>query len=111
MKMNPVLVLIVLFLGHHAFGIWGVLLAVPVTHYFITHVAGVLPISPRRGLGKAGGRGARGSVGECEFEAVVDGSDSTPSPTTPYPTAACPTTPIAATPSPARSVRVRPGSN
>ncbi len=48
MKMNPVLVLIVLFLGHHLFGVWGVLLAVPVTNYFITHVAGLQPSRPRR---------------------------------------------------------------
>lgn len=41
MKMNPVLTLIVLFLGHHLFGIWGVLLAVPVTYYFLTHIAGL----------------------------------------------------------------------
>ena len=43
MKMNPVLTLIVLFLGHHVAGIWGMLLAVPVTYYFITHVAGLRP--------------------------------------------------------------------
>jgi predicted PurR-regulated permease PerM len=41
MKMNPILTLIVLFLGHHLFGIWGVLLAVPVTFYFLTHIAGL----------------------------------------------------------------------
>lgn len=97
MKMNPVLVLIVLFLGHHAFGIWGVLLAVPVTHYFITHVAGVLPVPTRRSRRGCGG------PDESEFEAVYDGSDSTPSPTTPCPATAVPATPVPSTPSPVGS--------
>jgi len=41
LKLNPVLVLIILYVGHHAFGIWGMLLGVPVTYYFIHDVFGV----------------------------------------------------------------------
>lgn len=41
MKLNPVLVLIILLVGHHAFGLWGMLLGVPVTYYFIHDVFGV----------------------------------------------------------------------
>lgn len=41
MKLNPVLTLIVLFVGHHFFGVWGMLLGIPVASYFITHVAGL----------------------------------------------------------------------
>lgn len=40
-KLNPVLVLIILFVGYHLFGIWGVLLGVPVTQYFLHHVFGL----------------------------------------------------------------------
>jgi predicted PurR-regulated permease PerM len=40
-KLNPVLVLIILFAAYHLFGIWGVLLGVPVTQYFLHHVFGV----------------------------------------------------------------------
>ncbi|HEX5057531.1 MAG TPA: AI-2E family transporter [Gammaproteobacteria bacterium] len=40
-KLNPVLVLMILFVGYHLFGIWGVLLGVPVTQYFLHHVFGV----------------------------------------------------------------------
>lgn len=41
LKINPVIVLIILFIGHHAFGVWGMLLGVPVAHYFIHYVFGV----------------------------------------------------------------------
>jgi predicted PurR-regulated permease PerM len=41
LKINPVIVLIILFVGHHAFGIWGMILGVPVAHYFIHDVFGV----------------------------------------------------------------------
>jgi predicted PurR-regulated permease PerM len=40
-KLNPVLVLMILFVGYHLFGIWGVLLGVPVTQYFLHHVFGL----------------------------------------------------------------------
>ncbi len=48
LKLNPVLVLIILFIGHHAFGVWGMLLGVPVAHYFIHDVFGVPIWSERR---------------------------------------------------------------
>ena len=48
LKINPVLVLIILFIGHHAFGVWGMLLGVPVAHYFIHDVFGVPIWSERR---------------------------------------------------------------
>lgn len=38
MKLNPVLVLIILFVGHHFFGVWGMVLGVPVTYYFLYYV-------------------------------------------------------------------------
>ena len=41
LKLNPVIVLIILFVGHHMFGLWGMLLGVPVAHYFIHDVFGV----------------------------------------------------------------------
>ncbi len=41
LKINPVIVLIILFVGHHAFGLWGMLLGVPVSYYFIHDVFGV----------------------------------------------------------------------
>lgn len=54
MKLNPVLVVIILYVGHHFFGLWGMLLGVPVAFYFIHYVFAV-PIEPttepiRRGL-------------------------------------------------------------
>jgi predicted PurR-regulated permease PerM len=55
MKINPVLVLIILFLGHHLFGIWGVLLGVPVAHYFIHDVFGVPVWSEKRMAPPPGG--------------------------------------------------------
>ena len=45
LKLNPVLTLIILFVGYHAFGLWGMLLGVPVARYFIHDVLGV----PMRG--------------------------------------------------------------
>jgi predicted PurR-regulated permease PerM len=41
LKLNPVLVLMILFIGHKAFGLWGMLLGVPVAYYFIHYVFGV----------------------------------------------------------------------
>jgi predicted PurR-regulated permease PerM len=41
LKLNPVLVLIILLVGYHSFGLWGMLLGVPVAHYFIHDVFGV----------------------------------------------------------------------
>lgn len=48
LKINPVIVLIILFTGHHAFGVWGMLLGVPVAHYFLHDVFGVPIWSSRR---------------------------------------------------------------
>jgi len=41
LKLNPVFTLIIVYVGYHAFGIWGMLLGVPVTRYFIHDVLGV----------------------------------------------------------------------
>jgi predicted PurR-regulated permease PerM len=41
LRLNPVLVLMILFVGHHLFGIWGMLLGVPIAFYFIHDVFGV----------------------------------------------------------------------
>lgn len=58
LKINPVFVLIILFIGHHTFGVWGMLLGVPVAHYFMHDVFGVPVWSDRRlarkGLASAG---------------------------------------------------------
>lgn len=48
LKINSVVVLIILFIGHHAFGVWGMLLGVPVAHYFLHNVFGVPVWSDRR---------------------------------------------------------------
>lgn len=41
LKLNPVLVLIILLIAYHGFGLWGMVLGVPVAHYFIHDVFGV----------------------------------------------------------------------
>ncbi|HEX6993665.1 MAG TPA: AI-2E family transporter [Gammaproteobacteria bacterium] len=41
LKLNPVLTLIILYVGYHGFGLWGMLLGVPVARYFIHDVLGV----------------------------------------------------------------------
>ncbi len=41
LKLNPVLTLIILFVAYHAFGLWGMLLGVPVARYMIHYVLGV----------------------------------------------------------------------
>lgn len=70
LKINPVFVLIILFIGHHAFGVWGMLLGVPVAHYFIHDVFGV-PIWSDRRLARKGSR----PVDEVEEDLTV-GSES-----------------------------------
>jgi predicted PurR-regulated permease PerM len=47
LKLNPVLTLIILYVGYHAFGFWGLLLGVPLARYFIHDVLGV-PFRDRR---------------------------------------------------------------
>jgi predicted PurR-regulated permease PerM len=53
LKLNPVLTLIILYVGYHAFGFWGLLLGVPLARYFIHDVLGV-PYrdrgTPKRGV-------------------------------------------------------------
>ncbi|MCP5426178.1 MAG: AI-2E family transporter [Gammaproteobacteria bacterium] len=41
LSLNPVLVLIILFVGYHSFGVWGMVLGLPVTLYFLNDVFGV----------------------------------------------------------------------
>lgn len=41
LKLNPVLVLIILLIAYHSFGLWGMILGVPVAYYFIHEVFGV----------------------------------------------------------------------
>jgi predicted PurR-regulated permease PerM len=41
MKLNPVLTLIILYVGYHVFGLWGMLLGVPVARFFTHYVLGV----------------------------------------------------------------------
>jgi len=38
LKVNPVLVLIVLVVGHHVLGVWGLLLGLPLCYWFFKHV-------------------------------------------------------------------------
>jgi predicted PurR-regulated permease PerM len=45
LNLNPVLVLVILFLGYHGFGVWGMVLGLPVTLYVLQDVLGV-PLSP-----------------------------------------------------------------
>ena len=41
LHLNPVVVLIILFVGHHFFGVWGMVLGVPVAYYFLFYVFNV----------------------------------------------------------------------
>ncbi|MBI5442999.1 MAG: AI-2E family transporter [Deltaproteobacteria bacterium] len=41
LKLNAALVLMILFIGNHAFGLWGMILGVPVTYYLLHDVFGV----------------------------------------------------------------------
>jgi predicted PurR-regulated permease PerM len=41
LKLNPVLTLIILYVAYHAFGLWGMLLGVPVARYFMHDVLGI----------------------------------------------------------------------
>ena len=44
--LNPVIVLIILLVGHELFGVWGMLLGIPVTHYVLNIAQ--MPSTPRR---------------------------------------------------------------
>jgi predicted PurR-regulated permease PerM len=41
LKLNPALVLIVLYVSYHGFGVWGMVLGVPLTYYLLHDVLGV----------------------------------------------------------------------
>ena len=41
MTVNPVLTVMILYAGYHVFGLWGMLLGVPVARYFLHDVLGV----------------------------------------------------------------------
>jgi len=41
LKLNPVLTVMILYAGYHVFGLWGMLLGVPVARYFLHDVLGV----------------------------------------------------------------------
>ncbi len=68
MKLNPAVVLVILYVGHHFFGVWGMVLGVPVAFYVLHDVIGL----PHRGqLGEKTvdmldqqGRGTAGEPGK-----------------------------------------------
>jgi predicted PurR-regulated permease PerM len=45
-ELNPVVVLLILFVGYHLFGIWGMILGVPLTQFLMQHVIGLQPTNP-----------------------------------------------------------------
>ena len=49
LRINPVLVLVILVIGHHALGVWGLLLGLPICYYFFTQV--IKHEEPEIGLG------------------------------------------------------------
>jgi predicted PurR-regulated permease PerM len=59
LKINPVLVLAILVVGHHTFGVWGLLLGLPCAFYFFKHV---IRREPAR-IGFWGQRGAGAKSG------------------------------------------------
>ncbi len=48
MHMNPLLILVILFIGEHFFGVWGLLIGVPLCHYLFNHVILKKPFPERR---------------------------------------------------------------
>lgn len=46
MKMHPVAILVILLIGEHLFGIWGLLLGVPIAAFVRTYVLGGAPATP-----------------------------------------------------------------
>lgn len=69
LKLNPVVVLIILYVGHHFFGVWGMLLGVPVAYYFIHYVFQVpeepvaVPLSEPEPRVSGDGRGRKSPPG------------------------------------------------
>jgi predicted PurR-regulated permease PerM len=47
LKLNPVLVLVILFVGYNLFGVWGTLLGIPVARYFMHDVFGMPALGER----------------------------------------------------------------
>ncbi len=45
-ELNPVVVILILFVGYHLFGIWGMILGVPLTQFLMQHVIGLQPTTP-----------------------------------------------------------------
>jgi len=81
MKLNPVLVIIILYVGHHFFGLWGMLLGVPVAYYFIYYVfqvptdsSTVAAVAPavRRRFGRKRGVTVSGPLPEAESGGTPD---------------------------------------
>jgi predicted PurR-regulated permease PerM len=72
MKMHPLMVLVILFAGEHFFGIWGLLIAVPLVHYLFNHVILKQPV-PERRLKRTG---AIPVVRECDESGVTDAPPS-----------------------------------
>lgn len=73
MKLNPVLVLVILFISHHYFGLWGVLLGVPIAFYLFKYALPgrpfvlLAPTAKRRAARTSGG--GPGTTGETTTSA------------------------------------------
>lgn len=76
LKLNPVLVLIILYVGHHFFGMWGMLLGVPVAYYFI-HYVFAIPLDPSAEVAAPRLRRRRRDR-TIEVSPTVRGAESTP---------------------------------
>lgn len=75
-KLNPVFTLILLYLGHTLFGMWGVLLGVPVSVYIYRHIIIGNGRQSILRLGKQGGRPEKESAEEDEPVTSEDSEDS-----------------------------------
>lgn len=65
LKMHPVAILVILLVGEHLFGIWGLILGVPITAFVWTYVIGGKAVSgPPRPLPAAAGPSASASIDE-----------------------------------------------
>ncbi|MBI3267413.1 MAG: AI-2E family transporter [Planctomycetes bacterium] len=86
MKMNPVLTLIILLVSHHGFGLWGVLLGVPVCYYIFKYAIRIGPEGNRGAAAPA----VAGTATVAEPPAVVAPPPpavvAPPPPATPTPT-------------------------
>ena len=73
MKMHPLAILVILFVGEHFFGIWGLLIAVPLFHYMFNHVILKKPI-PERGTRVVGDVPARPGPDDSGVQEVPAGA-------------------------------------